>query len=268
MRDKIVKALKRIESEKNCRILFAVESGSRAWGFASPDSDYDVRAVYVKPVDWYLQLNEPSSDTISAMLPDDLDVVAWDLKKFLQHLNKSNASIFEWLGSPIVYADSGLIAQLNAVRQDCTEPARIAFHYASMFRHAMANRTEDGTISVKKLCYALRSSLCVRWVVEKSTMPPTAFADVRAGLALSPEEEHSLDQLLRQKAAAEESDRVVPAAGLANLLQDRFEELQTMKWPRRSKTDVLPALTQIFQRQLGIGAGSSGERARGGPLSS
>ena len=78
MKEKILNALKQIEAERDCRVLFAVESGSRAWGFASPDSDYDVRAVYMKPLDWYLGLAEQKSDTITAMLPDDIDVSAWE----------------------------------------------------------------------------------------------------------------------------------------------------------------------------------------------
>lgn len=247
MRDKILAALKKIEDKHDCRILFAVESGSRAWGFASPDSDYDVRAVYVMPLDWYLQINEPSTDTITEMLPGDLDVVAWDLRKFLQHLNKSNTSLFEWLGSPIVYADTGLLATLNAVQSECAEPARIAFHYASMFRHAMENRNPDGTISIKKLCYALRASLCVRWVTERHSMPPTSFADVRAGVSLSSRESLAIDRLLALKAGAYEADRVVPAKELDELLRDRFEELQAIRWPRRTATDALAELTRIFR---------------------
>ena len=182
MKDQIQNALKKIEAENNCRFLFAVESGSRAWGFASPDSDYDIRAVYVKPLDWYLGLEERKADTLNAMLPGDLDIAAWDLRKALRHLFKSNASFMEWLGSPIVYFDDGLIARLNALKDACTNPVHVAFHYASMFSHAMTNLAPDGTISVKKLCYALRASLCVRWTMEHETMPPTSFGAVREGV--------------------------------------------------------------------------------------
>lgn len=250
MKDKIIAALKQIEKDRDCRILFAVESGSRAWGFASPDSDYDVRAVYVKPLDWYLQVNEPSTDTITEMLPGDLDVVAWELRKFLQHFNKSNASIFEWLGSPIVYADTGLLSKLNALKPGCTEPGRIAFHYASMFRHAMENRDPEGKISVKKLCYAIRASLCVRWVVERNTMPPTSFADVRAGVLLSEEENRVIERLLMLKAGAKESERIVPDKALDGLLRDRFDEVQGNRWPTSTHINNLSVITQIFQEQV------------------
>ena len=248
MKEKIVAALRQLETERDCRMLFAVESGSRAWGFASPDSDYDVRAVYVKPLDWYLQINEPSTDTITAMLPDDLDVVAWDLRKFLQHLNKSNESVMEWLASPIVYMDCGLLSEFNGLLPNCAAPAHIAFHYASMFRHAMANRTPDGMISVKKLCYALRANLCVRWTVEKGSMPPTAFASVVGGLTFSSDQRQAIDRLLALKSGAREADRILPDPSLDDLLQDRFEELHQIKWPERSGGDLLPILTDLFRR--------------------
>lgn len=253
MKEKIVAALRQLEEERNCRMLFAVEGGSRAWGFASPDSDYDVRAVYVKPLDWYLQLNDPSTDTITAMLPDDLDIVAWDLRKFLRHLNKSNASVLEWLASPIVYMNGGLLSELNGLVSNCAEPAHIAFHYASMFRHAMTNRTPDGMISVKKLCYALRANLCVRWTVEKGAMPPTAFASVVGGLTLSSDQRQAIDRLLALKSGACEADRILPDSCLDDLLQDRFEDLSQIKWPERSAEGVLPLLSDIFRRWVKFG---------------
>lgn len=250
MKEKIVAALNRLEREHGCSMLFAVESGSRAWGFASPDSDYDVRAVYVKPLDWYLQLDEPSTDTITAMLPDGLDVVAWELRKFLRHLNRSNASVMEWLDSPAVYKDGGLLAQLRGFGRDCAEPAKIAFHYASMFRHAMEDRTSDGTVGVKKLCYALRANLCVRWVVEKGSMPPTEFAAVVDGLALPSVQRHAIDRLLVLKSGACEKDRIHPDPGLGGLLQDRFDELGSVKWSSRAHGCARADLNWLFQTHV------------------
>ena len=103
MHDKIIQALKELEKEKQCRILFAAESGSRAWGFASPDSDYDIRAIYVKPESWYWDIAEKTRDTIEAQLPGDLDISAWELRKTLRLFDKCNPSLNEWLGSPIIY---------------------------------------------------------------------------------------------------------------------------------------------------------------------
>ena len=251
MKDQIQNALKQVESEYGCRILFAVESGSRAWGFASPDSDYDIRAVYVKPLDWYLGLEERKADTLNAMLPGDLDIAAWDLRKALRHLLKSNASFMEWLGSPIVYSDDGLIARLNELKDACTNPVHVAFHYASMFSHAMKNRAEDGTMSVKKLCYALRASLCVRWELEHETMPPTAFGAVREGVSLSSSERDAIDALLAVKADAKEKDRIQPYTGRAPLLVDPTSEIKSFRWHRvLDPAQAVPALESIFKQYV------------------
>ena len=122
-KERVSAALCDIESRHGCRVLFAVESGSRAWGFASPDSDYDVRGVFVKPLDWYLQLKSDVPDTIVEELPGDIDVSLWDLRKALLQMAKSNASFLEWLGSPIIYRDCGIVAALNELKADCVNPA-------------------------------------------------------------------------------------------------------------------------------------------------
>lgn len=98
----IQEKLNEIEQKENVRIIHAVESGSRAWGFASPDSDYDVRFVYVRPKNDYLKL-EAGKDTIDRELDELLDINGWDIKKVLQHFHKSNATVFEWANSPIIY---------------------------------------------------------------------------------------------------------------------------------------------------------------------
>ena len=251
MKNRIADALNGLEVEHGCRILFAVESGSRAWGFASPDSDYDVRAVYVKPLDWYLGLEERTTDTWNAMLPGNLDISAWDLRKALRHMLKSNASFMEWLGSPIVYRDDGLLARLNELKDACVNPVHVAFHYASMFSHAMDDLASDGTISVKKFCYALRANLCVRWTMERETMPPTEFGAVCGGLSLASEEVSAISRLLERKQAAMEKDRVVPESALAPLLVSHKDELSAFKWHKAgADASVRAKLESIFKMIL------------------
>ena len=230
MREKILKELEVEAGRRNCRILFAVESGSRAWGFASPDSDYDIRVAYVRPLDWYLGLEEGLADTWNAMLPGDLDIAAWDLRKLLRQFLKSNASLLEWIGSPIVYSDCGLIGELKELTDRVFNPTHVAYHYASMFRHVFADRSEDGMISVKKLCYALRANAAVAWVREHETMPPTAFAAVLEGIRLSADERTAIEELLMTKARAAEKDRIRPDARLARLVKDRYGELASVSY--------------------------------------
>ena len=102
MKLKIIEELQKIEETEDVKIIMAVESGSRAWGFASPDSDYDVRFIYVHEPEWYFHIEE-QKDTIEQMFPDETDMSGWDLKKALRLFKSSNPSLFEWLHSPIIY---------------------------------------------------------------------------------------------------------------------------------------------------------------------
>ena len=232
-RERIVKALADVEARHGCRILFAVESGSRAWGFASPDSDYDVRGIFVRPLDWYLQLKEDLPDTIVESLPGDLDISLWDIKKALLQLSKSNASFLEWLGSPIIYRDSGIIATLNEMKDDWFNPVHVAHHYASMFRKAMEARNPDGSLRIKKLCYALRASLCLRYTIAFEKMPPTPFAAVLEDVELIPDEREAIREVLAKKKTALESDVLVPDARLDGLLADRYDSIASHAWRKR-----------------------------------
>ena len=94
-----------MEQAYNIRILYACESGSRAWGFASTDSDYDVRFIYVKPKLHYLSINDPT-DIIELPVNDLLDVGGWELRKSLRLFRKSNATLYEWLQSPVIYGQN------------------------------------------------------------------------------------------------------------------------------------------------------------------
>jgi predicted nucleotidyltransferase len=243
----ILAALAEVEEEENCRILFAVESGSRAWGFASPDSDYDIRVVYVRPLNWYLGLEEKRPDTWNRQMPGDLDIAAWDLRKALGNALKGNPSFLEWLGSPIVYRDNGMVGEIARIAKQTFNPVHAAFHYASLFRHAMEDAGTDGTISVKKLCYALRATLCVRWIFKRETMPPTAFADVVAGASLADAQREALSKLLESKAKAHEKDRTIPDPALSMLLDDRYDEISMHNW-RTPKGAVLDLAHNEFER--------------------
>ena len=123
--------LNEIEEREEVRILHAVESGSRAWGFASPDSDYDVRFVYVRPKADYLRLDEPK-DVIEWQLDEVLDINGWDLKKALRQFARGNATLFEWSGSPIVYRTTREWEGIREVsRQYYSEKASVYHYYGT-----------------------------------------------------------------------------------------------------------------------------------------
>ena len=122
MRDIITAKLAEIEQHENVRIIYAVESGSRAWGFASPDSDYDVRFIYVHSKEFYLKL-EKTRDVIEWQLDETLDINGWDLQKTLRLLHKSNPTVFEWNQSPIVYK---ITPEWNTIRSKFNDYFSIA----------------------------------------------------------------------------------------------------------------------------------------------
>ena len=179
MHEKILQALKELESKEQCRFLFAAESGSRAWGFASPDSDYDVRAIYVKPESWYWDISEKKRDTIEAQMPGDLDISAWELRKTLRLFASCNPSLNEWLGSPVIYfADGAFFETLKGQLPGFFNPVRAGHHYLALAENAWKTLSADNAITLKKLFYAQRGLFCAMWSARFRTMPPTKFDDL------------------------------------------------------------------------------------------
>lgn len=164
IRREIEARLDAVEATHGVRLLMAIESGSRAWGFPSPDSDYDVRFIYVRPRDWYLSL-VPGRDVIEHPIVDEIDLNGWDVRKALGLLLKSNAVVSEWMLSPIRYrADNPFVAKLATLADALIDPRALAHHYANLGRHASSRWLDrsSGDVPVKKYFYALRPALAVR----------------------------------------------------------------------------------------------------------
>jgi len=158
MKDRILEKLHEIEQEKAIEILFAVESGSRAWGFASPDSDYDIRFVYKQDLEAYLSLWE-GKDTIEFMTEDDLDGSGWDLKKATTLLSKTNASFLGWLFSPEVYLDKGeTLKEMKALAERNFNPIAGFQHYNSMNK-GFYDQIDSDDLSIMSFFYAMRTAL-------------------------------------------------------------------------------------------------------------
>ena len=177
MKEEILKKLKQIELEKNVEILYAAESGSRAWGFASPDSDYDIRFIYKHKTEYYLSLWE-KPDVIEFMTEDDLDGSGWDLRKAIKLLAKSNAPLIEWLFSPIVYyANDDFAKQMQEIAVKCFSPIAVLHHYLGTTKNFM-EVCEMEEVKLKSYFYALRTALAGKWIIENNTFPPVAFTDL------------------------------------------------------------------------------------------
>lgn len=219
MRDEILAALRQLELERHCRFLFAAESGSRAWGFASPDSDYDIRAIYVKPLDWYLSIKEQPQDTIAAMLPGEMDISAWELRKTLRLFQGCNLALNEWLTSPMLYfAEPEFLNAMRSFLPQCFNPIKAVHHYLAMAEKSLESIAADGVISIKKLFYALRGMLAAAWCCHCRTMPPVEFTKLLRP-EWAPADIHGIiRELLARKQQAEEGEKLVLPAELKAFL--------------------------------------------------
>lgn len=177
MRERIVNNLKELEKEENIRILLAVESGSRAWGFASPDSDYDVRFIYIRQREDYLRL-DTIDDVIELPVSDELDIVGWDLQKALRLLYKSNPTLFEWFSSPVVYLETPIAERFRKLMMNYFSVKRSLYHYISMAQGNYRGYLKGEMVRAKKYFYVLRPLLACYWVLEKRTPPPMLFRDL------------------------------------------------------------------------------------------
>ena len=166
----IQEKLHEIEKWENCRILLAVESGSRAWGFASPDSDYDVRFIYVRDKESYLKLNRPINDV--------LDINGWDVEKALKLLHKSNPTVFEWFSSPVIYKTTPFADQFKSVMQHYFSSKSGLWHYLQMASGNYRDYLKRDMVKAKKYFYVLRPILACRWILETGTPPPMRFEEL------------------------------------------------------------------------------------------
>lgn len=247
MKTQILDKLKQIESEYNVRVLFAVESGSRAWGFASPDSDYDIRFVYQRNTECYLSLWE-SKDTISFMTEDDLDGSGWDLRKALQLLAKSNASFLGWLGSPIVYIDrDGVLNKLKQLAADNFNPVAGFYHYFNMNK-GFDELLGSENMTLKSYFYAIRTALCARWIQQFESIPPVEFRALYP--LISNDDVNALDKLIALKANAAEKATNPIDKRLINLAKHIVQENNENKGNVKSQKANHKAFDHFFINQV------------------
>jgi predicted nucleotidyltransferase len=204
--NRVLADLERIERDERVRILFAVESGSRAWGFPSPDSDYDARFVYAREADWYLSL-QPGRDVIDLPIDGDFDINGWDIRKALLLLLKPNPVLLEWLSSPIRYRwDDEACATLRAFAERTAYARACLHHYVSLARR-MWNEFVEGreSVNLKKYLYILRPAMCIAWIRERSgAIPPMSLPELMAGIELEAGFREEVMELLARKARTSE----------------------------------------------------------------
>src|ERR1051326_2292146 len=201
----IKQKLQSLQHERGVKILFACESGSRAWGFPSPGSYYDVRFIYAHHLEWYLSLNE-HNDVIELPINRDLDINGWDVRKALCLLAKHNAVLFEWMQSPIVYSSNEAFEkEWNALAPSFFNPIAAMHHYLSMSKKYLEECTQGQQVKLKKYLYCLRTTLAASWIAKNSSIPPMELVNL---MELVKDEKllvENIREIIRLKATKEES---------------------------------------------------------------
>ncbi len=185
MTERIHHYLQQLEQEKDIHILLACETGSRAWGFPSPDSDFDVRLIYVHRMDWYLSVDDRKNTLERMYEGNELDITGWELKKSLQLLRKSNAALLERIQSPIIYrADNVFLEAIKTVAQQQYSRIGTIHHYWSMAKKIIESIEADQQYKLKSFFYVLRTVCVCQWILEREDLPPIEFSKVYTALKL------------------------------------------------------------------------------------
>lgn len=241
---KINNLLTRIEADRGVRIIYAVESGSRAWGFASPDSDYDIRFIFIRDESTYISVQE-GLESIELPLEGDLDAGGWDIRKAARLLGKSNGALVEWLHSPVIYRnEDGFRERWQAMAREIFSPRASSDHYRGLAKQMVLGKLRSETVRAKDYLYALRAVLAAKWIAETHTIPPVPFADL---FEIALPAIHSLiPGLLEHKARTAESERMQPLPELDAFLHEFLESTTTL--PQGS--DDLSALNHVLRREI------------------
>lgn len=244
----IQQKLKEIEEIEKVKIIMAVESGSRAWGFASPDSDYDVRFVYVRRLQDYLRL-EKTKDVIEWQLDDVLDINGWDLKKALQLMHDSNPSIFEWCASPIVYKNSAEFEELKKIQKMYYSRKKNLYHYWHMASNNYQAYLQAEEVRIKKYFYVIRPLLAAKWIVDKKTQPPMLFSEL-IDAELPTELKPIIDKLLEMKQNMPEMGLAPKIKLLDHFINTEMEAVKKAADEMESVNQNWTLLDDFFRRMI------------------
>lgn len=249
MEQTIVRKLREIEKNEHVRILLAVESGSRAWGFPSTDSDYDVRFIYIRQKEDYLCL-EKTREVIELPLDDVLDINGWDLQKTLRLFRKSNPTLFEWFSSPIVYMETPFAETFRTMMGNYFSTKRSLYHYIHMAEKNKREYLEGDLVKVKKYFYVLRPVLACRWILEKRTPPPMLFSELMEA-ELPDALRADVNRLLDLKQNSPEIKMTAKVDKINTYLEDSIADIQNvLKTLEETKLADWQELDDLFLQQL------------------
>jgi len=251
LRDIIIKKLEKIEKENDVKILYAVESGSRGWGFESPDSDYDVRFIYIHKPDWYLSI-QSRKDVIELPINDLLDINGWDIRKTLVLFSKSNPTLLEWLTSPIIYKQSGnFIETLKTLQEEYFRSASCVYHYLHMAEGNYREYLKGDLVKVKKYFYVLRPIMACIWIEKYKTQPPMLFETLLNSVITDPVLLKEINILLKRKRKSREMDEEQKIDVINEFLEEKI--LYFNEYVKQLDSDInknVEHLDRLFRETL------------------
>jgi len=251
VRTEILRRIRAAEAEHRVRVLLAVESGSRAWGFESPNSDFDARFIYVHERDWYLSIDD-KRDVIEYPIVDDIDLNGWELRKALRLFRGSNPAFIEWIQSPIVYLEHGSFAQacrdLLPTIYSCV---RGIHHYRSMAKTNYRGYLREELVPLKKYFYVLRPLLSVRWLEAFGRPAPIEFHKLLHLVDGQSDLLADIQKLLEQKRAAPEMGLAPQVASIHAFIEAELQRLESLELdPSQPLDNATGHLNKLFARCL------------------
>ncbi|MCU7834934.1 MAG: nucleotidyltransferase domain-containing protein [gamma proteobacterium symbiont of Taylorina sp.] len=252
VKKEILKRIRNAEIEHNVKVLYAIESGSRAWGFESPNSDYDVRFIYTHPKDWYVSVDlEEKRDVIEYDIIDEIDINGWDVRKALRLFWKSNPSFVEWLQSPIVYVDDNHFApQARNLLDSIYSVEKGIYHYRSMARTNYRGYLKSSLVPIKKYFYVLRPLLSIMWLEKYDQPAPIVFDQLRGLVFENQELDEEISKLLQRKKTSKEKE-IAPAIPIINkFIDNELNRLEKYGEKTKGQVSSISSLNDLFHEVL------------------
>lgn len=252
MKQRILAELQNIEEENHVKVVYACESGSRAWGFPSRDSDYDVRFLYVHPEDWYLAVDlENKRDVIELPIDDSLDISGWDLRKALQLYHKTNPPLLEWLGSPIIYQEKYTISQkMRDLAEYFYNPIACMYHYLHMAQGNNRDYLKGERVWVKKYFYVLRPILAINWLERDKGVVPTEFKILVDNVIETGELQERIYELIEAKKIGQELDYGPRIPEIGEFIDRELTRLESKNFEKKMKKRPVTKLNHLFRSSL------------------
>lgn len=251
IKSEIMHRLHETEKHEDVRILMAIESGSRAWGVESTNSDYDVRFIYVRNKDWYVAVDfEEKRDVIEYEITDEIDLNGWDVRKSLRLFRKSNPAFVEWIQSSITYIESGAFRkQALSLLPDIYSVAKGIYHYRSMAKTNYRGYLRSDLVPLKKYFYVLRPLLSIRWLESKKCPAPIEFNKLFEFIDNS-ELQQAIDDLLEKKKSSLELTKGPAIPVLNKFIESELERLESFNPTKVNPNAETEQLNNLFHMVL------------------